>query len=197
MSLSTTNTPAPEPCFWITATKPCGRQFRLKIKRDWLFAATLQHWPIKVNAPPVPAAAVCLAFDNMEPEFWKKLSRKVQVKIHRWLHHFAKQHRGVMITCTGTLHLDPDRTRAIQRQNCHQELVRLLPELRRVLNIAPSDTSNILELGRAWCRELKIHLETPPPPPSSEPLYTPEQIAEGKRIIEEMRGGGWLRSVRT
>jgi hypothetical protein len=109
----------PERDFWLTATKPCGRSFRLRIKRHWLFAVTLQHWPFKVNEQPISAAEACRAFDDLKPEFWAKLPRGAQVKIHRWIHHFAERHAGVMIACTGTLDLNPEWTAAIQRIPCH------------------------------------------------------------------------------
>jgi hypothetical protein len=136
----------PERDFWLTATKPCGRSFRLRIKRDWLFAVTLQHWPFKVNEQPISAAEACWDWDGLKPEFWAKLPRKAQVKICRWLHHFAERHTGAMIACTGTLDLPQE------------------PRIPR-----------------------KPFTWTP------QPAYTPEQIAEGGRIIADMRSGGWLR----
>lgn len=104
----------PERDFWLTATKPCGRSFRLRIKRDWLFAVTLQHWPIKVNAPPVSGEELARVIEQMLSEFWAKM----HPKIRRWLHHFTTRHHGVMFQCTGTLDLHPEWTAAIQRIPC-------------------------------------------------------------------------------
>ncbi len=185
----------PERDFWLTATKPCGRSFRLRIKRHWLFAVTLQYWPFKVNEPPISAAEACRAFDDLKPEFWAKLPRGAQVKIYRWLHHFAERHTGVMIACTGTLDLNPEWTAAIQRNTAREELSRLLPELKAILmRLDAHDGSPMIATGLEWCNTVKDHLARMHPrlllKPA--PAYTPEQIAEGGRIIADMRNGGWL-----
>lgn len=187
--------PEPEHCFWLIATKPCGRVFRLKIKRCWLFAVTLGHWPVKINAPPITAASARAAFDQLPPQSWNQLPHGAQMKLHRWLHHFAERHAGVMISCTGTLDLNPAWTRAVNRQTTRQELARLLLELRRMLNLDPTDMSPILIEGRDWCDALEKHLQHKEPrsllQPS--PAYTAAQVAEGQKIIADMKRGGWLR----
>lgn len=144
----------PERDFWLTVTlshpRARGMTFRKKVVRDQLFYVTLQHWPIKVNAPPVSGEEVARVIEQMPSEFWVK----IHPSLRHWLHHFTTRHTGVTFQCTGTLDLNPEWTAAIQRIPCHP--------------LAP--------------------IAFPP-----RPAYTPEQIAEGGRIIADMRKGGWLR----
>lgn len=110
------DTPKPE-CFWLIARKPCGREFRRKIKRRWVFGITLAYWPFPCNGPEMTAQAALAAFQALPLSQIRQLPDGGRKKIEIWLAHFATRHANVAIRCVGNPDPHPEWTATTRKMD--------------------------------------------------------------------------------